>query len=233
MKNLENIQGSRVYGRRYGKPLKKTSAARLEKYFPLYSITLEGEGSLDPKTLFDQPVKEVWLEIGFGKGEHLVAQAKANPDVGFIGCEPFINGVSGLVDHMDRDGVTNIRFFMDDARLLMDRLAENSITRAFILFPDPWRKKRHYKRRVVNPGNLAVLSNLLVDGAPLRIGTDHHDYCRWILARLLEHDAFDWQADHPDDWHIRPEDWPPTRYEQKAKEQGRKSAYMTFVHRPA
>ena len=174
---------------------------------------------------------EYWLEIGFGKGEHLIEQAKANPDVGFIGCEPFLNGVSGLIDHIDREGVTNIRFFMDDARLLMDALPDHSISRAFILFPDPWRKKRHYKRRVVSPGNLNVLSRILKGNSQLRIGTDHHDYCRWILARLMENEDFIWQADTPDDWHTRPDDWPATRYELKALEAGRLSAYMTFLRK--
>lgn len=231
MKDLENIQGSRVYGRRLAKPLKKTSEARLREFFPKYSISLE-DNKLDLAGLFDHSPKEYWLEIGFGKGEHLVAQAKANPDVGFIGCEPFINGVSGLVDHIVRDNVTNIRFFMDDARLLMDAMEEGSIARAFILFPDPWRKKRHHKRRIVSPGNLIVLAKLLKDDAQLRIATDHHDYCRWILARLMENPNFCWNADHPDQWHKRPEDWPPTRYEQKALAVGRESAYMTFVRRP-
>lgn len=227
MKDLENIKGSRVYGRRQNKPLKKASAERLEKYFPKFALSLD-EGEIDFDALFDFTPKDYWLEIGFGKGEHLVAQAMANPDVGFIGCEPFLNGVSGLIDHMDREGVTNIRFFMDDARLLMDAMPENFLSRAFILFPDPWRKKRHYKRRVVSPGNLNVLSKLLKEGAELRIGTDHHDYCRWILARMMENPDFTWKADHPDDWHKRPDDWPATRYELKALEVGRKSAYMSF-----
>lgn len=231
MKTLENIQGSRIYGRRHGKPLKKASAERFDKYFPLYSIGINGSDKIDPAALFDHDLKSYWLEIGFGKGEHLVAQAKANPDVGFIGCEPFVNGVSGLIDHMVREDVTNIRFFMDDARLLMDALPENSISRAFILFPDPWRKKRHYKRRVVSPGNLEVISRLLQGRSELRIGTDHHDYCRWILARLLEKPDFDWVSDAPEDWHQRPDDWPETRYEKKALEQGRQSAYMTFVRK--
>lgn len=229
MKNLENIQGSRVYGRRLAKPLKKSSAKRLNEYFPKYSISLNDESTLDLTSLFDHNPKEYWLEIGFGKGEHLIAQAKANPEVGFIGCEPFVNGVSGLVDHMAAENVTNIRFFMNDARLLMDALADSSISRAFILFPDPWPKKRHHKRRIVSPGNLIVLSRILKDKAPLRIGTDHHDYCRWILARLMENPDFCWQSEHPDDWHIRPDDWPETRYEKKALSVGRKSSYMTFL----
>lgn len=228
MKNLEKIQGSRVYGRRLAKPLKKSSAKRLNEYFPKYSISLEDDVPLDLTRLFDHNPKEYWLEIGFGKGEHLIAQAKANPDVGFIGCEPFVNGVSGLVDHMAEENVTNIRFFMNDARLLMDALQDSSISRAFILFPDPWPKKRHHKRRIVSPGNLVVLSRILKNNARLRIGTDHHDYCRWILARLMENPIFSWKSDGPDDWHIRPDDWPETRYEKKAFSAGRKSAYMTF-----
>lgn len=229
MKTLEDIQGSRIYGRRHGKPLKKASAERFERFYPQYSIDLGEKNLIDLSILFDNVPKAYWLEIGFGKGEHLVAQAKENPEIGFIGCEPFINGVSGLIDHMVKEDVTNIRFFMDDARLLMDSLPENSLSRAFILFPDPWRKKRHYKRRVVNAGNLAVLSKLLKSGSELRIGTDHHDYCRWILARLLEHPDFSWQSDTPDDWNKRPQDWPETRYEKKAREAGRESAYLSFL----
>ena len=231
MKDLENIQGSRVYGRRLTKPLTKTSEARLREYFPKYSISLEG-GQVDYTKLFGYNPREVWLEIGFGKGEHLISQAKANPDVGFIGCEPYVNGVSGLVDQMVRDNVTNIRFFMDDARLLMDATKKQSVSRAFILFPDPWRKKRHYKRRIVSAGNLTVLAEILKDGAQLRIGTDHHDYCRWILARLMEDINFNWNGSHPDEWHKRSADWPQTRYEKKALAVGRKSTYLTFQRKP-
>lgn len=231
MKDLENIQGSRVYGRRQGKPLTKASAARFEKYFPLYSINIPGDEGINPRELFIDEMTEYWLEIGFGKGEHLASQAKENPQVGIIGCEPFLNGVSGLIDHIDKENIENTRFYMDDARLLMDAIPESSISRAFILFPDPWRKKRHYKRRVVNAGNLKVLTKILKDGAELRIATDHNDYCRWILARLLENEHFIWQSEHPDDWHKRASDWPATRYEEKAFKSGRRSTYMTFICR--
>lgn len=232
MKNLENIRGSRIYGRRKSKSLKETSSKRFKEYYPKYSLSLEDGCSFDPCGAFDHHLKEVWLEIGFGKGEHLIAQAKANPHIGFIGCEPFLNGVSGLIDHMAAEKVTNIRFFMDDARILMDAMPVRSISRAFILFPDPWPKKRHHKRRVVNQGNLDVLSNLLKDDAELRIGTDHHDYCRWILAHMMESSKFDWKSNHPKEWHVRPDDWPETRYERKAKEVGRESAFMTFIRKP-
>ncbi len=229
MKNLENIQGSRFYGRRQSKPLKKSSATRLKKYFPIYSVVLPEDGLLDYQKLFSHNPDEIWLEIGFGKGEHLKEQAKSNPHIGILGCEPFINGVSGLVDHIHKENLSNVRFFMDDARLLMDALPDASISRVFILFPDPWPKKRHHKRRVVCAGNLKVISRILKDGAELRIATDHQDYRRWILARLLENSDFTWQADGPENWHKRSADWPATRYEQKALEAGRKSAYMTFI----
>lgn len=231
MKSLENIQGSRIYGRRQGKPLKKASAARFEKYFPLYSINISDDEKIKPEQLFDHSPKEIWLEIGFGKGEHLAAQSIDNSKVGIIGCEPFLNGVSGLIDHIDKEKINNVRFYMDDARLLMDAIPENSISRAFILFPDPWRKKRHYKRRVVNQGNLQVLARILKDNSELRIATDHNDYCRWIIARLMENENFIWRSEHPDDWHKRPIDWPATRYEEKALKSGRKSTYMTFIRK--
>lgn len=231
MKNLEDIQGSRVYGRRAGKSLKKASAARFDHYFPKYSIKFGAESALDYQHLFPHHPQEVWLEIGFGKGEHLSIQAKNNPNVGIIGCEPFINGVSGLIDHMARENLDNIRFYMDDARLLMDALPDRFFSRAFILFPDPWPKKRHHKRRIVSAGNIKVLSRLLKDGAELRIATDHHNYCRWIMARMLENPDFIWVGDNPDQWHNRKDDWPATRYEKKALKEGRKSTYMTFIRR--
>ena len=195
------------------------------------SINLNEEGSLAVDTLFDHNPEQVWLEIGFGKGEHLAAQAQNNPNVAIIGCEPFINGVSGLIDHIDRQQLNNIRVYMDDARLFMDALPNEFLSRAFILFPDPWPKKRHHKRRIVSAGNLKVLSRIMKDNAELRIATDHHDYCRWIIARLMENPEFTWVCDGPDQWHKRSDDWPATRYESKALKVGRKSTYMTFIRK--
>jgi tRNA (guanine-N7-)-methyltransferase len=231
IKNLENHKGSRVYGRRHGKALKPKSMERFQEYFPKYSITLPVNKTLDPKTLFTHHPEEIWLEIGFGKGEHLAWQASTHLEVGMIGCEPFMNGVSGLVDHIVSENLSNIRFFMDDARLLIDALPDASIARAFILFPDPWPKTKHHKRRVINEGNLKQLSRVLKNHAELRIATDHHDYRRWIIATLSENKDFKWKSDHPDDWHKRGHDWPSTRYEIKALKEGRKSAYLTYIRR--
>jgi len=232
MRNLENIKGSRIYGRRVNKPLKAESQKRLDKWLPTIEINpLEGEGVYDPKSFFQGAVDQLALEIGFGKGEHLAWQAAHNPKTGFFGCEPFINGVSGLVDQLDADDLKNVRVIINDARLFLDRLPDGCLDRAFILFPDPWPKKRHHKRRVVNQGNINQLARVLKPGSELRIGTDHRDYCHWILAHMLRSDDFDWLGEGPDDWHVRPDDWPGTRYEAKALEQGRTSTYMRFKRR--
>ncbi len=233
MRNLENIKGSRVYGRRQGVALSASRQARLDKWLPQIEITVsEQRPLLAPESYFDASLKDHWLEIGFGKGEHLAAQANSHPDIGMIGCEPFLNGVSGLVDLVDQENLANVRIFMDDARLMMDSLPDSSIGRAFILFPDPWPKARHHKRRIVSAGNIMVLSRILKDGAELRIGTDHMEYCRWIMAHMMENPDFIWYSDSPEDWRSRPADWSASRYEIKSLEGGRKSSYLRFIRRP-
>jgi len=232
MRHLEDIKGSRVYGRRQGQPLSVARQARLDKWLPKTEIILTGaEALIAPEDYFEASLEDHWLEIGFGKGEHLAAQAASHPDIGMIGSEPFLNGVSGLVDLVDQAALENVRIFQDDARLLMDSLPDCSIGRAFILFPDPWPKARHHKRRIVSAGNIAVLSRILKDGAELRIGTDHMEYCRWIMAHMLANDDFIWRCDSPSDWRERPGDWPASRYEIKSQEQGRKASYLRFIRR--
>jgi len=235
IRNLENIKGSRVYGRRLAAPLSPARQARLDHWRQQIEIILPKTGAvcpIPPVKYFNGSIRDYWLEIGFGKGEHLAAQAQTSPDIGMIGCEPFLNGISGLVDLVDSQDLANVRIFNDDARLLMDSLPDQSIGRAFILFPDPWPKARHHKRRVVSAGNIAVLSRILKDGAELRIGTDHREYCRWIMAHMLRSMDFTWLSDDPAQWRSRPHDWPPSRYEIKAVEQGRKSSYLRFIRRP-
>ena len=231
MRDLEDIKGSRVYGRRQGPALSKARQARLDEGLPKIDIGLS-QSLVAPEYYFPEPMKDYWLEVGFGKGEHLAAQAKSHPDIGMIGSEPFLNGVSGLVDLVDSQDLSNVRIFRDDARLLMDSLPENSLGRAFILFPDPWPKARHHKRRIVSAGNIAVLSRILKDGAELRIATDHMEYCRWIMAHMLENPDFVWLSDYPEHWCRRPGDWPASRYEIKSREAGRKASYLRFIRRP-
>ena len=219
-----------LYGRRRGKALRLGRRAALDRLLPAFQITPDefGAGTLDPRTLFKGAVDEVWLEIGFGAGEHLAAMAKAHPKVGFIGCEPFINGVARLLVDVDRDSLDNIRLVTDDADLLLDCLETGSISRAFLLFPDPWPKRRHNKRRFIGPKNIDAMARVLKDGAHWRMATDHMDYCRWMLDHMTMAAEFKWLARRPGDWRIRPEDWPPTRYEGKGIEAGRPPAFLSF-----
>lgn len=220
------------YGRRKGHPLRILAQRLVDELLPKIEVELPPEGErLDPLVVFSRSTREVWLEIGFGRGEHLAWQAAHNPTVGIIGCEPFINGVAGLLQKVDEEGLENVRIFHNDARLLLDALPDASISRLFLLFPDPWPKTRHHKRRFVSPENLEQLARVLKDGVEFRFGTDHMDYCRWTLAHLMDHPDFEWTAEGPEDWRRRPADWPPTRYESKAAEKGLKSAYLTFRRR--
>ncbi len=196
---------------------------------PRVAVALPPPGqALDPRRLFPASLSQVWLEIGFGSGEHLATQAAAHPHVGLIGCEPYVNGVASLLSRMDRDGLANIRVLADDARLLLAALTEASIARAFVLFPDPWPKKRHHKRRLISQATLDALARVLVDGAELRIGLDEPDYIRWTLERFIVHPAFSWPARGPEDWRRRPQDWPSTRYERRAVREGRTCTYLRF-----
>ena len=188
-------------------------------------------GPLSLDDLFLQKKIAFWLEIGFGGGEHLAAQAKAHPAVGFIGCEPFVNGVARLLANIEQENLSNIRLFSDDARLLMDCIEDSKISRAFLLFPDPWPKKRHAGRRFINPENLDTLSRILCDGAQVRVASDEMGYIRWTLKHFRGHPDFEWMAEGAKDWRERPKDWPPTRYESKALALGRPCIYLQFRRR--
>ncbi len=188
---------------------------------------MPADGPLTASALFghDRPL---WLEIGFGAGEHLAGQAAAHPEVGLIGCEPFLNGVVGALVHI-RDGtLANIRLYMGDALEVLDRLPPASLTRAFVLHPDPWPKLRHARRRFVNPGPLDLLASRLQPGAELRIGTDHPVYLRWTLMQMARRRDFVWEATTPADWQHRPADWPQTRYEAKARRLGHEVWYLRY-----
>ena len=187
---------------------------------------------LDLAAAFGRRPDAVWLEIGFGGGEHLAWQAERHPDVGFLGAEMFEQGVARLLRRMRDGGLDNVRLYHGDGRDLFDVLPERSLDRVFILFPDPWPKARHHKRRLVNTETLEVLAQAMKDGADLRLATDDMDYARWMLERLVRHPAFEWLARGPADWRVRPDDWPPTRYETKARAQGRHPVFLRFRRRP-
>lgn len=171
--------------------------------------------------------REVWLEIGFGGGEHMVHQASLNPDVGIIGCEPYINGVAMLLGKIREAKTQNVAVYPGDVRNMFDVLPENSISRAFLLYPDPWPKTRHHKRRFVTPEHLTPLAKCLKKDAIFRVATDIPDYVRQTLDEVPRH-GFDWLAERPDDWRQPWSDWISTRYEQKALREGRVPHYLTF-----
>ena len=206
--------------------LRKGQTALVEDLLP--RVTLPTEGSLAAPALFgdDRPL---WLEIGFGAGEHLAAQAAAHPDAGLIGCEPFLNGVVGALGHIRDGGLDNVRLYMGDALDVLDRLPTAGLDRAFLLHPDPWPKTRHARRRFVNPGPLDLLADRLRPGAEFRIGTDHPVYLRWTLMQMAARRDFAWTAAGPADWSGRPVDWPPTRYEAKARRLGHEVWYFRYV----
>jgi tRNA (guanine-N7-)-methyltransferase len=221
-----------LYGRRVGRPLRPLRQALVDNLLPSVEVVTPNSGeSVTPGLQFSTPYEAYWLEIGFGAGEHLAWQARANPNVGIIGCEPYLNGVARLLADMDKCNLTNIRIFRDDARFLLAGLPDASISRIFVLFPDPWPKSRHHKRRVVGPSVMPDLARILCDGAELRIATDDPGYKGWILQHVLATSNFDWFARRPSDWRQRPVDWPPTRYEQRAKSAGRCAAFFRFARR--
>ena len=219
------------YGRFKGKSLRASQEALLDE--DLESLSPGAVGwdvnpervPLDLKARFGG--RPVWLEIGFGGGEHLVHQAVSNPDVGFIGCEPYLNGVAMLLAKLRKAGVTNVAVHPGDARDLFDVLPEGSIARAFLLYPDPWPKKRHHRRRFVTQEHLAPLARVMAPGAVLRVATDIEDYVRQTLEEVPKA-GFEWLAERPSDWRTPWADWTRTRYEQKALHEGRVPHYLTF-----
>ena len=221
------------HGRRRGRRLRPGRRRLLEDLLPRLRAPVADLAALPrrpPREAF-RGYSDIWLEIGFGQGEHLAAQARAKPGTLFIGCEPYVNGVSSLLRTIASEGIGNVLIHDDDARDLLDSLPDASIGRLFLLFPDPWPKRRHRKRRFVSPANLDRIARVLVDGAEFRFATDHAGYVRWTLRHVLDHAALEWPATRPGDWRRKAGDWPETRYERKAVAQGRDCVYMTFRRR--
>jgi tRNA (guanine-N7-)-methyltransferase len=201
----------RTFGRVRSRPVKARQAALLETLLPQIATP---SGPFDPRALAPG-ASEVWLEIGFGGGEHLAAQAARCPDVLLLGAEPFVNGVASALRHIDALHLTNVRVHAGDGRELMAALPAASVERLFLLFPDPWPKTRHHKRRLVGPAFVEAAARILERGARLRFATDWADYANWTLECFLRCSAFDWTARSADDWRLAPADHITTRYEQK------------------
>jgi len=201
----------RSFGRIKSRVIKPNAAARLEGLLPTVEIP---EGPLDPAALMPGAA-EVWLEIGFGGGEHLGGQAAKRPDVLLLGAEPFMNGVASALSHIEVGGLKNVRLRQGDARPVIDALPDASLSRIFLMFPDPWQKARHYKRRLVQPETIADFARVLKPGGTFRFASDWADYVDWTLERFNASTTFRWMAERADDWRVPPADHVTTRYEEK------------------
>jgi tRNA (guanine-N7-)-methyltransferase len=248
VQTVDQPEDRRFYGRRKGKRLRAGQQSLLETLYPRLAIDpiSRGEaeegprpdlaGSVDPKALFEghmeTPPQALWLEIGFGGGEHLAHQALQNPTIGLIGAEPFLNGISKLLSKVDEHDIKNVRLYGEDVRPFLDRLPEACFEKIFLLFPDPWPKARHWRRRFMNAWNLDLLGRLLVDGGELRVASDDPTYQTWTMRVGPVHPLFQWTAQTAADWNTRWPDACPTRYEQKAIRCGRTPMYFSFRRVP-
>ncbi len=218
----------RSFGRRRGRKLSPRQDTLLADLLPRVAVDPTTPAPGDLGGLFPPSTSEVWLEIGFGGAEHLIWQAKHSPNVGLIGCEPFEEGLVKALTAIDGGRLSNVRLLGDDVRPLLRWLPAASISRVFMLFPDPWPKKRHHKRRLFSTDLLRLLARVMVPGAELRLATDIGDYARTALLAVAKTPEFRWTADAPGDWRVRPQDWPPTRYEAKAGREGRRCYFFRF-----
>ncbi len=219
----------RIYGRRKGHRLSPRRQRLLAERLPALRLDVSRPAPRLLQTLFPHTVRDVWLEIGFGAGEHLTAQARANPDVGIIGCEPFVDGVAKLLTRIEDHALENVRIFDDDARPFLDWLPPRSLGRVFVLFPDPWPKKRHHNRRLLSDRTFEALARVMRSGAELRVASDIGDYVGFALDSVRGRRELTWTAERAADWRDRAADWPETRYERKALREGRRPYYLTFV----
>jgi tRNA (guanine-N7-)-methyltransferase len=215
----------RLYGRRSGHKLRQGQAALLEQLLP--AISVPEDGAVTSETLFGD-ARPLHFEIGFGSGEHLAYRADLLPDHGFIGAEPFLNGVVGALGHV-RDGrLANVRLHMGDALEVLERVPDGALNMVYLLHPDPWPKARHAKRRMVNPGPLDLIARKLKPGGEFRLGTDDPTYCRWSMMVMNGRRDFEWLAEGPNDFRTRPSGWPETRYEAKARRKGHEVWYFRY-----
>ncbi len=222
----------RFFGRRRGKRLRSGALGLVQNLLPQVEVPrldVKEGGRLDVAALFSTPVKDIWLEVGFGGGEHLAEQALRYPEVGFIGCEPFQNGIASLLGHLSRLDIENVRIFPDDVRQLFPALGPGTLGRVFVLFPDPWPKSRHTERRFIGPEMLNVLAQVMTQGGELRVASDDPVYQVWAKKHLLEHPAFE-EVQITRVREDLPEDWPVTRYEEKCLS-GKPPVFFRFQRR--
>ena len=226
----------RFYGRRAGRKLNTSRKTLLDKLLPdleLPANLLNEDATLCPTTLFSYKPKKMIFEIGFGNGEHLAEMMRRAPDNGFIGAEPFINGMSAFLKEISNDQnkelYRHVRLHMDDAMIVVRSLQDSCLDEIYILNPDPWHKVRHHKRRIVNPENLTQFSRLLKPGGKLIMSSDVPDLAEWMATHASNHSDFEWDAECSDDWLKPPDNWIPTRYETKGAKGAEKMVYLFFT----
>lgn len=220
---------NRLYGRSQGRPLRKGQQELVDSFLP--AISVPEEGPVTAERLFGQPAP-LHFEIGFGAGEHMAARADMLPDHGFIGAEPFLNGVAGALAHVRERRLANIRLHHGDALEVLARVPDGALSFVYLLHPDPWPKARHAKRRMMNDGPLALIAAKLRPGGEFRFGTDHPVYLRHALMVMRRHTgSFEWLVDGPQSWQNRPGGWSETRYEAKARQQGHEIWYFRYRRR--
>jgi tRNA (guanine-N7-)-methyltransferase len=226
-----HAQGS-FFGRRKGHKLRIHQADLIENLLPHLSLDIGPSSPADLAALFDPPAESVRLEIGFGGGEHLIAEALAAPHVGFIGCEPYVNGMAKILTAIEAHNIGNIKLFAGDAAELLAWAPPHSLERIDLIHPDPWPKRRHWKRRFVQDATVAAMARVLKPECEFRFVCDIDDYVAWALQRLLRSADFIWTAERADDWRLPWADYTMTRYGRKAMREGRRAAYLRFRRVP-
>ncbi len=217
-----------LFGRRKGHKLRSRQADLIEHLLPRLALDIGKPGQSDPADLFDPPADEIRLEIGFGGGEHLIAEARAFPNVGFIGCEPYVNGMAKILTQIETHSIGNIRLFAGDAAELLTWLPPHSLARIDLIHPDPWPKRRHWKRRFVQDATIAAMARALKPDGEFRFVSDISDYCAWTLEHLARSPDFFWTAERASDWRLPWADYTMTRYGRKAERERRHAAYLRF-----
>jgi tRNA (guanine-N7-)-methyltransferase len=216
------------FGRRKGHKLRSHQADLIEHLLPRLSLDIGKPCPPDLADLFAPPADEIRLEIGFGSGEHLIAEARAFPNVGFLGCEPYVNGMAKILAQIEAHDIGNIRLFAGDAAELLAWAPQHSLARLDLIHPDPWPKRRHWKRRFVQDATIAAMARVLKPGGEFRFVSDIADYCAWTLAHLARSSDFFWTAERASDWRLPWADYTMTRYGRKAAREGRDAAYLRF-----
>jgi tRNA (guanine-N7-)-methyltransferase len=222
-----HAQGS-FFGRRKGHKLRSHQADLIENLLPHLALDITTPAPGDLTELFDDGITDVRLEIGFGGGEHLVAEARAFPQTGFIGCEPYVNGMAKILTRIEAHNIANIRLFAGDAAELLAWAPPQSMRRIDLIHPDPWPKRRHWKRRFVQDSTVAAMARILKANGEFRFVSDIDDYCAWTLSHLLRSPDFFWTAERAPDWQLPWPDYTMTRYGAKAEREGRKATYLRF-----